>query len=364
MPKPVIQRARNLVLLLIGLLSVCFLNAQEMSELSLQESNEQNEQVREWQEKCESMSVIESDYFKLFAEKIVDSKTLFCHFSLDSDELYLNDFSKVFDRLLPYVANPDAITSASLTMEQMINAGQFPQVIFESSDIDLLLNMSPLKLLNQSLNNNLHKADPELLKKCDERAQSVKSGARCRDVLNEFARLFNEAQSFYSLYSAIKTKYQLKSVMKQWDNYLESSRSQTPLELLVNGYFYKKHEASYFKPPPNGQLIVLHPGLVIEDVNGAIDGENTKQSLMVEVIGYNWWQQDTWYLPSGFSYTRIYTDRAGVKDWGDGVSLHFRSQFTLGYSKHKDEEGIFISVDLLKLFEDKQKVFEEYKQHF
>lgn len=321
-------------------------------------------QEGEWKQQCDNIKELKSVFFQRLAQKIIKSKQLFCNFKISNDDLYINDFIDVFELLLPYTGEPAAISDASVKLQRLINAGQFPQVIFEASDVDLLLNMVPLQLLNQEVKNNSIVPQASLLNACNSRANSIKAGSSCNDVLKEFQLLYGEAQSFYSLYTAIKTKYQLKAVMKQWDDYLDSSRSQTPLELLVNGYFYKKKEASHFQPPPSGQFILLHPALVIEDVNSAADGENTKQSLIIDVIGYDWWVQDSWYLPSGFSYSRIYSDRAGVKDWGDGISLHFRSQFTLGYSKHKDEEGVYISVDLLKLFEDKKKVFEEYKQSF
>lgn len=318
----------------------------------------------EWKRHCDNIKPIESAFFQRLAQQVVKSKQLFCNFNINNDDLYINDFLNVFEVLLPYTGEPSAINRATAKLQQMINAGQFPQINFELSEVDLHLNMEQLKLLNQGIRDNQFIPQQSLLNNCNARANGVKSGATCAQVLKEFSLLYGEAQSFYSLYTAVKTKYQLRAVMKQWDDYLDSSRSQTPLELLVNGYLYKKREASHFQPPPSGQFILLHPALVIEDVNSAADGENTKQSIVIEVIGYDWWQQDSWYLPSGFSYTRIYSDRAGVKDWGDGLSLHFRSQFTLGYSRHKDEEGVYISVDLLKLFEDKKKVFEEYKQSF
>jgi hypothetical protein len=338
----------------MGLVLTASVNAAEQSDA----------QVSEWQKKCESIAPIDSVYFQSFAEKILKSKQLFCHFSIEDDEAYLQYFSQSFELLLPYVDNQDAINRASLSLQRFINAGKFPQVIYEKSDADVLINMVPIKLLRQQYQTTPVKRDSQLLNSCDKKAQSVEPGSNCDAVLQEFVNLFNEAQSFYSLYTAVKTQHQLQTVIEQWDDYLAQSRSQTALELLVNGYFYKKKEAVNFNPPPNGQLILLHPGLIIEDVSGAADGENTQQALMIEVIGYNWWRQDSWFIPSGVSYTRIYADRAGVKDWGDGISLHFRSQFTLGYSKHKDEEGVYISVDLLKLFEDKQKVFDEFKLNF
>jgi hypothetical protein len=45
----------------------------------------------------------------------------------------------------------------------------------------------------------------------------------------------------------------------------------------------------------------------------------------------------------------------------DGVALHFRSVCSLGYTKHSGSDGFFVSFDLLKLLQNKQRVIEQFQ---
>ncbi|KKL95577.1 hypothetical protein LCGC14_1853200 [marine sediment metagenome] len=82
---------------------------------------------------------------------------------------------------------------------------------------------------------------------------------------------------------------------------------------------------------------------------------------MIEAIGVDWWKQDKWFLPSGGAIIATYSDRSGVDDWGYGVSLNFDSKFTLGASDHGGDIGFFITIDLLKLIQDKASTIKKYR---
>ncbi len=202
---------------------------------------------------------------------------------------------------------------------------------------------------------------PANWEQCSMHAAIVAGGSDCGGALREFADYYNFAQNTYASHSAMVFASGVRQLGREWDAYLDNGRGFTPLELLVNSYLFKRNEKSYFTSPPDIQWIVLHPGLIIENVPAAVDGENTKEALMVEILGASWWRQDKWYLPNGGSLIAAYADRPGVKDLGYGIALHFRGRFSVGYTRHKGHGGLLISYDLLKLVQDKQKVLKELK---
>jgi hypothetical protein len=194
------------------------------------------------------------------------------------------------------------------------------------------------------------------------RASPPLTGASCDDALTEFRELFNFAQATYAAIGARNFARASRGLIVEWDRYVDEARAQTPLELFINTRAFRRTETANagFRPPPNRQWIALHPGLVIENVSEAVDGEDTIQALMIELVGMNWWRQQRAYVPSGFSIVSVYSDRPGVSDVGYGIALHFRSVYTLGFTNHNGDDGVFVSFDLLKLLQDKQKVLEAY----
>lgn len=187
--------------------------------------------------------------------------------------------------------------------------------------------------------------------------------ASCDAVLEEFAKFYNEAQTTYASPGALAFAQATNQLSKDWDTYLNKTRAQTPLELLVNSAIFKKKEkeTTAFLPPPDVQWVLLHPSLVVENVKDAFDGEKTKTALMVELAGANWWRREEWYIPSGASVISVYTDRAGASDVGYGLAIYFRSVYSIGYTRHGGKDGLFVSFDLLKLAQDKKTVMESYR---
>lgn len=191
----------------------------------------------------------------------------------------------------------------------------------------------------------------------------VSRSENCAEVIEEFRDLFTEIHRLQVAPEIFTTVTNLQKLRTNWDPFLEHMKGQTWLELLINGYAYKNNTDT-FSGPPSSQWIILHPTLLIENVSTAVDGENTQEALGLEIIGMNWWKQDKWYIPSGASVLAVYSDRADIKDTGYGVALHFLSDYTVGYTNHDGEDGFFVSVDVIKLFQDKKNAFESYKSAF
>jgi hypothetical protein len=201
---------------------------------------------------------------------------------------------------------------------------------------------------------------PADLAACDARAKAMVKDSSCKNALQDFADVYTYAQAGFAARDAIAFSNHIGELRGEWDQFLTNTRSQTILELALNSYLYRKHESEKFTSPPSRQYILLHPDVVIEDVSGALDGERTQEALMVELAGINWWREKPWYYPTGASVIALYSDRSGNDDVGYGVALHFKGVYTLGYSVHGDEGGVFISGDLLKVFEDKKKVLDAF----
>lgn len=151
---------------------------------------------------------------------------------------------------------------------------------------------------------------------------------------------------------------------RQWARYAEESRSQTSLDIWATTISYNivNHDDS-LSPPPDLQWFVLHPNLIIENVSGAIGGEQTKFTPALEVLGFNYWNGAKYCFgkPCGLSAIITYADRYGVKDEGWGLMAHIDNQYSFGFTKYSGDTGFFITVDLLNLFQDKKSKLNNWK---
>jgi len=208
----------------------------------------------------------------------------------------------------------------------------------------------------------VYRIEDSLLKECNSSAKQKSVDMDCESALKEFEVIYNFAQGTYSQPLAFELSKRLSFLEKRWENFYQKSKSQTLWEMAINGSFFQKDNREHeFAEPPSWQLIVMHPTVVVESVSGAIDGDQLKEAVMIEAIGADWWQQDKWFLPSGGSFIAIYSDRADVDDWGYGFALNFDSKFTLGASDHGGDLGVFVTIDLLKLIQNKASIIDSYR---
>lgn len=167
----------------------------------------------------------------------------------------------------------------------------------------------------------------------------------------------------------VQFNQQVTRLNEQWRLYATAARSQTPLELAINSYFYQKKAVSGFAEPPSHQLIVLHPSLILEHVSNADRGSRLKPGLAVEWFGANWWRWSegnkvSMLNPLGISVISTYSDRAGSQSIRHGLMFHYNHMYSLGVTHRGSDTGIFISVDLQKLLTDKNNAFTEVKRRF
>lgn len=158
---------------------------------------------------------------------------------------------------------------------------------------------------------------------------------------------------------------------KQWDIYFNASIPQWPWELAINGYCYGKEHAADkgSNPPPENQIIFLHPDVVIEYVPEADDGQQFEPAVMMEWLGADFW---TWNsanqsgpffgYPLGIGFVSTFADRADMNDLSWGGILHINHTFNVGVTVRDGDIGYFVSANLSKLFMNEQVSREKLKQ--
>lgn len=200
------------------------------------------------------------------------------------------------------------------------------------------------------------------ISKCDTALKTQFPEGNCVELFNDFENLYNFALMTVSSPIAKKVWNIWDKAEADWTRYFDNGRSQMPWEYAANYALWSRtKEAGKVGTPLDYQVVLLHPSVVIENVSGAIDGQNTKEGLMLEVVGINFWRSDNWYEPTGASFVSVYADRAETRDWGVGVAVHFDNTFTIGATRRDDENGFFISVDLWQAFMDKKTKMEKVR---
>lgn len=183
------------------------------------------------------------------------------------------------------------------------------------------------------------------------------------EVLNSLADAIEPYRKAYTHIRVQKTRDDLERVIKDWDRYFSDGRSQFIWEIGATTLFHQKHfKKGGIVGPPSSQVILFHPNIVVENLDAAPDGDQLKGAVAIEWIGMNWWD-DSWLgIPFGVSFTSLYSDRAGVDDVGHGVSLYFDNKYSIGWASHGGDDGFYVTIDTLRLIDDKKKRVEKYRE--
>ncbi|NNE64284.1 MAG: hypothetical protein HKN34_09390 [Gammaproteobacteria bacterium] len=183
----------------------------------------------------------------------------------------------------------------------------------------------------------------------------------CKKGLSLFADLYGYAQGVFSLPRIIKSSKQLDAIEKRWEKFYQNSRSQTLFELAYNGRNFQDDNDDYgFRGPPSSQTILFHPSIVIENVSDAVDGQQAREGVLLEIWGRNYWENEGF---TGYSLGVLFSDRPG-DDFAAAVSVHYSNTMTLGISYRDGDEGntgVFISYDFLKGLQDKKQSLQKYR---
>jgi hypothetical protein len=135
---------------------------------------------------------------------------------------------------------------------------------------------------------------------------------------------------------------------ERWKSYLADTGFQYPWELTFNrwkrGGF---EEIARREEAPTSRFIVAHPTVAIAYSEASPDGDQMRLMGVLKLVGYKWWKfssnraMNVW----GISATATLADLLGVSDGGYGVMVEY-NQFALGWSSHRGDAVVFVSVDL------------------
>lgn len=331
--------SKTLIFILIGLFSL-HAHAQDGTKVSCQENEAIDDlEVKVFTEKKAKFKQIKDDY---------------CNHRVIGNELKdrIADLLLDLDDVFPVSKKHKDLHRA---IEKMIrDTDNFPPFNY------LFLAEDRLSI-TMSLPNN-YRVENEDFETCNQTAKTFDTGFNCEIAVQEFRSIYNIAQSLIAQPPAREVSKNLAVLEQQWTTYFQESKSQTIWELWANGKMFKHNNIKLeYAEPPSYQLVIMHPTLVVENVKDAVDGDQLKEAIMMELIGADWWGQDKWYIPSGFAVVSTYSDRAGVDDWGYGVSINFKSNLSIGATDRDGDVGFFITLDLLKIIQDKKSVFESYR---
>jgi hypothetical protein len=209
----------------------------------------------------------------------------------------------------------------------------------------------------------------------------VGAGSLCAHTLKqsrELMRLWKLADRMTlnvssATFSSIKAEIVRKDDL--WNTYLYDSKPMLPFDFVLTDFFtggWSKSDQfpSGFREPPKTQWFLLHPTLGVEYTSDALDGEQMKPMLFVELIGVNRWNPENRWLDapllrylSGAALVASYADRAGIKDSGYGLLLTFSNIYSVGVARYGEETGLFLSLDFANLVRNKYKPrYEKFKE--
>lgn len=195
---------------------------------------------------------------------------------------------------------------------------------------------------------------------------TIQGKPTCTQLLKDLKVAIAPYKRTFAAAVASLVKSDLIQLSKHWDRMLDEGRSQTWLDLLVTSSL--EHDAikkNYFVKPPEIQWFLMHPSVVLENLKGASDGENDKIAVAIEWFGMNFWDKHRSPIgyPIGASLASVYTDRPEVNDVGHGLMFHIGNSYSIGWAYHGgNDNSVYVSMDLMKLFEDKKAQYSKWEE--
>lgn len=321
-----------------------------------------------------------------------------CYPELNGDAPWLKDFKEKSrsSSLAQAISNSLPILLAQIPRTPIIN---------ELDGLRVKLNQMRLAIdpTNGNINPNQFKADdfkftvgapPNKYGKSTQFVTLQKLAKYCSSTVKQ-KECLAEVKLFHYVFYAMSTlasrvnQPQLNNELQRynvlntrWDSYFDSEDPQNILELLINKKVAKliskkscesnddhcaNYGGSFQYGPPNYRIRTLNPSVAFEYIDDAEDGDQFKESLIIELLGFDrWsWQEHKKKNPWGVSLIAAYSDRENIDDLGFGVNFRLGSNISVGITSHGNgNEGFFLSIDLQKYitsWEDKKETFVNYK---
>jgi hypothetical protein len=182
----------------------------------------------------------------------------------------------------------------------------------------------------------------------------------CSGALEDAGTAFNNYKQAVANDHVVNNKPKLDYMSSQWKRYLEKSRSQTLLDVWFTSAVFDSYlSQNRLVGPPSAQLFFLRPQAVYEYNDKTKKGDRNQLGLALEWAGFNMWDAK---IPWGLSAITVYADYEEEDSVGLGLQLTVNNSISIGWVDRGDNDGIFVSIDFLKAFEDKNAQFERFKK--
>lgn len=186
----------------------------------------------------------------------------------------------------------------------------------------------------------------------------------CKAMYSEFERLGGIQNSYIKRWSSGRAEKNIYQTAERWQQFSAESRYQTPIDIWFTSFIYRDQLKNLEKlpEPPDYQLFLARPSIVIDHFDKARKGDKTEYSLSVEWLGFNRWQSS---IPWGASITSVYSDRIDGQSVGHGLTLHLYNNFSIGVVDRGDgDKSVFVSLELMDWFGQAQQKYQAYKKRY
>ncbi len=183
----------------------------------------------------------------------------------------------------------------------------------------------------------------------------------CTAALEDAATAFNNYEVSVTRYRTAQNDPKLSYLSSAWSRYLDKARSQTILDVWATSAIHDDYysQRNLVAPHPR-QYFFLRPQAVYEFNQDAKKGDRTQVGLAIEWFGVNWWDSK---IPFGVGLISVFADYEEEDSVGHGLQFTFNNSASIGWVDRGDSEGIFVTLDFFKLWEDKSTQLEQYKKY-
>jgi hypothetical protein len=293
---------------------------------------------------CQSMLTIDTDHEQLFRATMIDfssSARKLIHKSFDPKIFPAVD--EQFDHFELSIAGLKGDFDQN-ALERLNASGPFA--------LKLFFDLSPTR----------SDIGAGLADRCKKVTGSKDLYSGCKKAFEDVASGFNAYRDAYNEYRYGKNEEQLVVLSAQWDKFLTDARGQTLLDVLVTTWVHRDYYSqTRLVAPASTQYFLLRPQVVYEHAGGAPKGDKDNLALAIEWAGINWWNAK---IPFGVSVVSVYVDQANVDSVATGLQFTLDNKYSFGVTKRGDETAVFLSLDLIKLFQYKNAALERYKALF
>lgn len=182
----------------------------------------------------------------------------------------------------------------------------------------------------------------------------------CKEAFEDAALAFNAYKFAYNQFRYSENESKINYLSQQWDSYLTNSRSQTFLDIWLTTVIHSDHyQQNKLVAPASTQYFLFRPQVVYEFSSDTRKGDRNQIGLAAEWIGINWWN---WKVPFGVSAISVYADYEEENSVGHGLQFTINNNISLGWVKRGSSDAIFVSIDLLKLWDNKKEQIKQYQK--